>query len=155
MERLIKAGHLKRYVREVDRGVESGQPADRITAGAATPSESKPTINYIVGGPSDDQYQSKHKQKKLLRAAMVKARVYYINTGGISEETKLIDDLISLRPVNPNRVIVPHYDALVLALCISDIDMHKVLVDPGSAVDLLQLPTFSQMKLSLGMLNST
>ena len=32
--------------------------------------------------------------------------------------------------------------------------MHRVLVDPGSAVDLLHLPTFNQMKLSLQMLNS-
>ena len=40
--------------------VEFGQPVDRITAGTATQSESRPAINYIVGGPSDDQYQSKH-----------------------------------------------------------------------------------------------
>ena len=41
-------------------GVESGQPADRIIASAAAPSESRLAINYIVGGPSDDQYQLKH-----------------------------------------------------------------------------------------------
>ena len=48
---------------------------------------------------------------------------------------------------------MPHYDALVLTLCISCFDVHRVLVDPGSAIDLLQLPVFNQMKLSLGMLN--
>ena len=85
---------------------------------------------------------------------MVKAPVNSIHTGGSREETKLIDGPISLPSVNPNRVIVPHYDALVLALCISSIDVHKVLVDPGSAADLLQLRTFNQMKLSSGMLNS-
>ena len=47
-----------------------------------------------------------------------------------------------------------YYDALVLTLCISDFDVHKVLVDPGSGVDLLQFPTFNQMKHSSGMLNS-
>ena len=31
--------------------------------------------------------------------------------------------------------------------------MHRVLVDPGSAVDFLQLPTFKQIKLSSGILN--
>ena len=31
--------------------------------------------------------------------------------------------------------------------------MHKVLVNPGSAVGLLQIPTFKKMKLSLGVLN--
>ena len=74
---------------------------------------------------------------------MVKARVNAIHMGGNREETKPIDDPISFPLVNPNRVIVPHYDALVLTLCISSFDVHMVLVDPGSAVDLLQLPAFN------------
>ena len=45
------------------------------------------------------------------------------------------------------------YDALVLTLCIHDFDVHRVLVDPCSTTDLLQLPTFKQMKLSLGVVN--
>ena len=49
---------------------------------------------------------------------------------------------------------MPHYDALVLTLCINDFDVHKVLVDPSNASDLLQLSTFNQMKLSPLMLNS-
>ena len=49
---------------------------------------------------------------------------------------------------------MPHYDALVLTLCISGFDVHRVLVDPGNITDLLQLPAFNQMKLSSGMLNS-
>ena len=59
VEKLLKAGHVKRYVKEVDCGEESEPPADRITAGAIALPETKPTINYILGGPSDDQYQSK------------------------------------------------------------------------------------------------
>ena len=57
-------------------------------------------------------------------------------------------------PVNPNKIIVPHYDALVLTLYISGFDVHRVLVNPSSVIDLLQLPAFNQMKLSLGVLNS-
>ena len=49
---------------------------------------------------------------------------------------------------------MPHYDALVLTLCISGFDVHRVLVDPGSTIDLLQLLGFNKMKLSSGMLNS-
>ena len=49
---------------------------------------------------------------------------------------------------------MPHYDALVLTLCLSDFDVHRVLVDPGITVDLLQLPAFNQMRLSLRVLNS-
>ena len=48
---------------------------------------------------------------------------------------------------------MPHYDALVLTLFISGFDVHKALVDPGSTIDLLQLPAFNQMRVSLGVLN--
>ena len=49
---------------------------------------------------------------------------------------------------------MPHYDALVLTHCINGFDVHRVLIDPSSATDLLQLPAFKQMKLSLGVVNS-
>ena len=49
---------------------------------------------------------------------------------------------------------MPHYDALVLTLCINGFDVHRVLVDPGSATNLLELPAFTQMKISSNMLNS-
>ena len=74
--------------------------------------------------------------------------------GGSCEETKSINGIISFLSINPNRVFVPHYDALVLTLCISDFDVHRVLVDLGNATDLLQLLAFNQMKLSSRMLNS-
>ena len=70
------------------------------------------------------------------------------------EETKPIDGLISFPPINLNRIIVPHYDALVLTLCIGGFDVHMVLIDLDNMTDLLQLPAFEQMKLSSGMLNS-
>ena len=68
---------------------------------------------------------------------MVKAQVNAIHTGGSHEETKPIEGPI-----------------LVLTLCISCFDVHKMLVDPGSKADLLQLPAFNQIKLSSRMLNS-
>ena len=49
----MKAGHLRRYIREIDHEVESGQVADRVTAATEAPSEFRPVINYILGGPSD------------------------------------------------------------------------------------------------------
>ena len=111
---------------------ESVSTANIITIGTAAPSESKPAISYILGRPFDDQYQSKGQQKKLLRAATVKAWVNAVHTRGSREETKPIDGPISFPPVNPNRLIIPHYDALVLTLCISGFDVHRVLVDPSS-----------------------
>ena len=56
VEKLIKAGHLRRYLREVDQGVESRRPVGRIVASHATPLKPRPAINYILGGSTDDQY---------------------------------------------------------------------------------------------------
>ena len=50
---------------------------------------------------------------------------------------------------------MPHYDALVFILCVNGFDVHRVLIDLGSAADLLQLPAFKLMKLSLCMVNLT
>ena len=79
---------------------------------------------------------------------MVKSQVNAVHISGSREETKPIDSPISFPPVNLNRVIVPHYDALILTLCINSFDVHRVLVDPSSTTDLFQLPTLNQMKLS-------
>ena len=78
-----------------------------------------------------------------------------ISTLDSSRAIQPIDDLISFSPINPSRVITPHHDALVLTLCINNFDVHKVLVDPGSATDLLQLLAFKQMKVPLDKLSST
>ena len=59
VEKLIKARHLRRYIREIDHEVESGQAVDRVATTAAALSESRPAINYILGRPSNDQYPSK------------------------------------------------------------------------------------------------
>ena len=98
MERLIKEGHLIRYIKEVDREEESSPTVDRTTTDVAAPSESKLAINYILGGPLDDQYQSKCQHKKLLIVATVKARVNVVHKRGSQEETKLIDNPHILSP---------------------------------------------------------
>ena len=148
VENLIKVGHLRRYIREINQGPEPRQDANKIAVGVVAPQEPRLTINYILGGLSDDQYQSKHQQKKLLRSTMIKARVNANHMGSNYAETEPIDGLISFPPVNPNRVIVAHYDMLVLTLYINVFYVHRVLVDPGSAANLLQLPAFKKMKLS-------
>ena len=142
VEKMIKEGHLRRYIREPDHGVESGQVANRIIVSMAVPSEPRSTINYILGGPSDDDYQSKRQHRKLLRGATIKARVNAIHVEDKHEETKSIDGPISFSPVNSNRIIMPHHDALVLTFCINGFDVHRVLVDLDNVTYLLQLPAF-------------
>ena len=90
----------------------------------------------------------------MLRAATVRARVNTINTLERSIAVQPIDGTISFPPINSTRVITPHYDALILTLCINNFDVHRILVDPGSATELLHLPAFMQMKVPLSHLSS-
>ena len=90
----------------------------------------------------------------MLRIALVRARVNIISTLESSIAVQPIDGLISFPPINPTQVITPHYDALILTLCINNFDVHKVLVNPGSAAELLHLLTFMQMNVPLSHLSS-
>ena len=90
----------------------------------------------------------------MLRAALIRARINTISTPESSAAIQSVDGPISFQPINPTRVITHHYDALVLTLCINNFDVHRVLVDPGSAADLLHLPTFQQMKIPLDHISS-
>ena len=147
-------GHLRRYIWEPACPAKTAPVAERIAASSELPSEPRPTINYILGGPADDQYQSKRQREKLLRTATVRARVNIISTSNNGRAIQPLNGPISFPPINPSRVITPHHDALMLTLCINNFDVHEVLVDLSSATDLLHLPTFRQMKVPLDNLNS-
>ena len=94
------------------------------------------------GGGGSLPAELQRQKKKLVKVATVKAKVNVVHTKS-DQEAEPIDGPISFAPINQNRVIVPHYDALVLILCINGFDVHRVLVDPGSATYLLQLPAFT------------
>ena len=142
VERLIRAGQLRRYVRETVRRAEVTPAVERIAASVELLPKPRPTINYILGGPVDNQYQFKRQKRRLLRATIARTRVNPIHVLDSSRAIHPIDDPISFPSVNPSRVITPHHDALVLTLCINDFDVLRVLVDPSSVANLLQLPTF-------------
>ena len=59
VEKLIRAGHLRGYIRELARRAKTTPAVERIAAGSKLPSEPRPTINYILGSPTDDLYQPK------------------------------------------------------------------------------------------------
>ena len=155
VEKLIRAGHLRRYIRETVRIAEAAPTVERIAVDAELLPEPRPTINYILGGPTDDQYQSKGQKKRLLRAATVRAQINTIHTLDNSRAVQPINGPIFFPPINLSRVITPHHDALILTLCINDFDVHKVLVDPTTAADLLQQPAFRQMNISMDRLSET
>ena len=154
VEKLIQASHLKGYIRDSPRPIKVAPIAKRIAARLELPSEPRPTIDYILGGLANDQYQSNHQRKKLLRAATVRAGVNAISALDNSKAIQPVDGPISFPPINPSKVITPHHYALVLTLCINHFDVHKVLVDPGSKAGLLHLSAFRQMQVPLDKLSS-
>ena len=90
----------------------------------------------------------------MLRAASVRAKVNTVSTRENTTVAQPIDGPISFPLINSTRVITPHYDALVHTVCINGFDVHRVLVNPGSAADLLHLPTFKQIRVPIDHLSS-
>ena len=154
MEKLIRVGHLRRYIRETVRRAKAALAVERIAASAELPPEPQLTINYILGWPADDQCQFKRQKKRLLCVAIVRAWVNTIHASDRSKTIHPIDGPISFPPINLSRVITPNHDALMLTLCINTFNVHRVLVDPSSATYLLQLPAFKQMGISFGRQSS-
>ena len=154
IEKLIRVGHLRRYILEPSGGLAAAPTAGRVVVDTEHASGSRPAINFILGRPLDGQYQSKKQRRQMLRAASVRARVNTVSTRENTTVAQPIDGPISFPPVNPTRVITPHYNALVLTVCINGLDVHRVLVDPGSAADLLHLQVFKQMRVQIDHLSS-
>ena len=92
VERLIKAGHLKQYLRSEARVRDTPQNHDSRTTRA--PVAPKAVINYIHGGPLDEKYNSKRKRQRLLRAVSVRERVNSIRPGLTGGSTHSIDGTI-------------------------------------------------------------
>ena len=145
VERLIKAGHLKQYVRSKAKGGEtsysrtSGTPKALIAPRAV--------INYIHGGPLDEEYDSKRKRQKLLWVASVCKCINSIWPGLTGGRAHPIDGTIIFPPVDPTRILQPHCDALILSFGIGDFDVRRILVNLGSSADLLQASVIKQMGL--------
>ena len=135
VERLIKAGHLKQYIRSKARVKDT--PRNRDSGTSRTPVAPKAVINYIHGGPLDEEYNSKRNRQRLLRATSVRERVNSIRPGITGESARPINGIIVFSPVDPTRILQPHRDALILSLGMEDFDVKQILVDPGSLTDLL------------------
>ncbi|RVX04022.1 hypothetical protein CK203_021792 [Vitis vinifera] len=114
VERLIKAGHLKQYLRSDTRGRDV--PQHHNPGAPRAPAAPKVVINYINGGPSDEEYDSRRKRQKLLRAASIRERINSIRPGLTGEGPRPIDGTIIFPLVDPTRTLQPHRDALILSL---------------------------------------
>ncbi|RVW56903.1 hypothetical protein CK203_078505 [Vitis vinifera] len=114
----------------------------------------KAVINYINGGPSDEEYDSRRKRQKLLRAALIRERINSIRPGSYWRGPSPHRWDNHFPPVDPTRTLQPHRDALILSLEIGDFDVRRILVDPGSSADLVQASVIGHMGHSLAGLEN-
>ena len=66
-----------------------------------------------------------------------------------------VDGTVTFPPINANRVLRPHEDALISTLGISGFDVKRVLIDLGSSADLLQMLAYRQMGLPSSTLENS
>ena len=57
------------------------------------------------------------------------------------------DRIIEFLEEDARRLHHPHDDALVVSIRVGDYNMHRVLVDNGSSIDILYYPAFQQMRI--------
>nr|CAN81814.1 hypothetical protein VITISV_036990 [Vitis vinifera] len=130
VERLIKAGHLKQYLRPDNEGRDTSQHHNPGPLGPQPPPRPR-------------------KRQKLLRAASIRERINSIRPRLMRGGPRPIDGTIIFPPVDPTRTLQPHRDALILSLEIGDFDVRCILVDPGSSADLVQASVVGHMGHSL------
>ena len=100
VERLIKAGHLKQYLRSDARGRDASR--NHNFEAPKAPAAPKAVINDINGGPSDEEYDSKRKRQKLLRAAW--GTVSQATWGTVSQASKILGEFC---PDSTGRQLLP------------------------------------------------
>ncbi|RVW46598.1 Transposon Ty3-I Gag-Pol polyprotein [Vitis vinifera] len=126
VERLIKARHLKQYLRTDTGGGDVSQHNNSGAPRAQLPPRPLSTI-----------LTEDHLTRSMTPGG--KGRNY---------------GTIIFPPVDPTRTLQPHRDALILSLEIGDFDVRRILVDPGSSADLVQTSVVGRMGHSLAGLEN-
>ncbi|VFQ92260.1 unnamed protein product [Cuscuta campestris] len=151
MARLIRRGHLKKFVQDGDAenpgNTQNGKRRDKEVAQAEArekrhigledeEEDSEPAphrqkrhhgCNFIIGGNTGGD--SATSQKKWANAAMV-------NKVLVPEGKKLKTEPIVFANADLPETGVPHWDALVITIDIMDLLIHKTLVDTPGLEDL-------------------
>ena len=143
MEKLIKAKYLKQYVRTTRKQREATPKA--IVQAPASPKAPKVIINYIHEGLIDDKHSSRRQRRRLLYATSVRERINSVQHTFVERSVHPVDNTITFPPINVNRVLQLHEDALILTLGVSGFDVLKIIVDSSSLDDLLQMSVNRQM----------
>ncbi|VFQ96674.1 unnamed protein product [Cuscuta campestris] len=163
MARLIRRGHLKKFVQDGDTGnpgnAQNGKRRYKEVAQAEArekrhigledeEEDSEPALhrqkrhhgcNFIIGGNTGGD--SATSRKKWANAAMV-------NKVLVPEGKKLKTEPIVFSNADLPETGVPHRDALVITIDIMDLLIHKTLVDTGSSVNIMYMDTYKALGLT-------
>ena len=69
-------------------------------------------------------------------------------TGAVPRIVQRGSPIVGFSEEDARHLHHPHDDALFVSIRIEDYNMHRVLIDNGSSVDILYYPTFQQMEIS-------
>ena len=75
--------------------------------------------------------------------------------GSIPKMARIGNPIIGFSEEDARRLHHPHDDALVISIRVGDYNMHRVMVDNGSSIDILYYPAFQQMRIDRERLVST
>ena len=106
-------------------------------------------IRMIVGGTATTGSSKKARKTYLWMVQNVQL------TGSIMKIARRESLIIGFSKEDARRLYHPHDDALVVSIRVGDYNMHRVLVDNGSSVNILYYPAFQQMGIGRERLIST
>ncbi|XP_043809016.1 uncharacterized protein LOC122722391 [Manihot esculenta] len=138
IERLIKRGHLKNFVKKPEGQRPQPNPAAQTPrrTGANTVNDgSSGTINMIVGGTGG----------RMSRRGKKRSREGETSNAEVMQIVEHSSTTITFSSEDAQGVQMPHDDALVIEAVIHNYWVKKILVDDGSKVNLLPYRVFQQM----------
>ncbi|KAG8649282.1 hypothetical protein MANES_08G083970v8 [Manihot esculenta] len=138
IERLIKRGHLKNFVKKPEGQRPRPGPAaqmPRRTGAGPVNDGSSGTINMIVGGTGG----------RMNRRGKKRNREGDTSNGEVMQIVEHSPMTIAFSSEDAQGIQMPHDDALVIEAIIHNFRVKKVLVDDGSKVNLLPYRVFQQM----------
>ncbi|XP_043808339.1 uncharacterized protein LOC110605473 [Manihot esculenta] len=138
IERLIKRGHLRNFVKKPEGQRPQPNPAaqaSRRTGAGSVNDGFSGTINMIVGGTGG----------RMSRRGKKRGRDGESSSAEVMQVVEHSPVTITFSPEDAQGVQMPHDDALVIEAIIHTYRVKKILVDDGSKVNLLPYRVFQQM----------